>query len=376
MVPTIRDVPLMCPGKKRLSLIRDSIASSMLAQQTERGDAMFMTFIARNCQMVLDLGALDLLPDVGPEPPLQPKAEDETSHTPGTEMNWNESWYFDFVDEEQGLAGWIRLGLLPNQKGNWYTTAITRKGQPTVIVTDYEAPTVGEDLTLKSNTILATHKVEEPLEKFHVMLTGSGETFSHESAGLTDAVSDEVPIIELDLKYTTAGTPYQYRITTRYEIPCTVTGTIKIDDQEYRIRNMPGQRDHSWGVRDWWSIDWIWSSFHTVDGTSHYHALDLRIPSAPQMSIGYAQTNREVAEVEVYRCEEKMQDNGAANDMEAHLKSVSGEEVTLKVMPQGHAGLKLVNSEGKVCLFERAWCTISMSDGRDAVGWYEWNRNV
>lgn len=353
-----------------------AIASSMLAGQTERGDAMFMTFIERNCQMVLDLGALDLLPDTTPLPALRPKAEDEQPHTSGAEPNWNESWYFDFVDESQGLAGWVRLGLLPNQKGNWYIAAITRNGQPTVIVQDLEAPHVENDLTLKSQHILATHATEDPLQMYHVMLTGSGRSFAEDSAGLTDHIPDRTPILELDLNFKTAGIPYQYKITTRYEIPCAVTGTIKIDGQEYSIRNVPGQRDHSWGVRDWWSMDWIWSTVHTIDGKSHYHGLDLRIPGAPQMSIGYAQTDGVVAELETYQCQEKMQEDGSARDMNAQLSSVAGEKLTLEVAPKGHAGLRLVSGEGRICLFERAWCKIRLSDGRDAVGWYEWNRNV
>ena len=94
------------------------------------------------------------------------------------------------------------------------------------------------------------------------------------------------------------------------------------------------------------------------------------------MSIGYAQTDGEVAELEVYQCQEQMQEDGSALDMTAQLSSVAGEKLTLEVAPKGHAGLKLVNGEGKVCLFERAWCKVKLSDGRDAVGWYEWNRNV
>jgi len=31
---------------------------------------------------------------------------------------------------------------------------------------------------------------------------------------------------------------------------------------------VPGQRDHSHGVRDWWSMDWVWSALHLDDGTA------------------------------------------------------------------------------------------------------------
>ena len=50
----------------------------------------------------------------------------------------------------------------------------------------------------------------------------------------------------------------------------------------------PGQRDHSWGVRDWWAMDWVWSALHLDDGT-HIHGVDIRIPGAPPIGVGYLQ---------------------------------------------------------------------------------------
>ena len=40
----------------------------------------------------------------------------------------------------------------------------------------------------------------------------------------------------MDLVWATDGTPYKYRLTTRYEIPCTVSGTVTVDDTSYRRR--------------------------------------------------------------------------------------------------------------------------------------------
>ena len=43
--------------------------------------------------------------------PLTPAAADEGAHPAGDEPLWSESWYFDFADAQQGVGGWIRLGL-------------------------------------------------------------------------------------------------------------------------------------------------------------------------------------------------------------------------------------------------------------------------
>ena len=38
----------------------------------------------------------------------------------------------------------------------------------------------------------------------------------------------------MNLEWVTDGTPFKYRLTTRYEIPCTVSGAVAIGDTSYR----------------------------------------------------------------------------------------------------------------------------------------------
>ena len=94
-----------------------TIVASMVVERTERGDDMFMTWLERNAQQVLDLGALDLLPDPSAEKPpaLRPEPSDEGRHPPGGELMWNESWYFDGVSDDGELGVYTRIGRLPNQ---------------------------------------------------------------------------------------------------------------------------------------------------------------------------------------------------------------------------------------------------------------------
>ena len=37
-----------------------------------------------------------------------------------------------------------------------------------------------------------------------------------------------------------------------------------------------GQRDHSWGVRDWWTVAWTWTAGWLEDGT-RYHGTHVRL---------------------------------------------------------------------------------------------------
>ncbi|KXJ88663.1 phosphotransferase enzyme family protein [Microdochium bolleyi] len=350
-----------------------AIVSSIQAGRTDRGDEMFMTMLARHCELVGDLDAMAILPDSDDEDmtPLRPTAEDEQQHEPGPEKDWNESWYFDFVGKEQGVAGWVRLGLVPNREGNWYQATVTREGEPTVMVSDFMAPRP-DKLHVKTAKIEATHELLEPLKKFRLTLRASGH--HHAQKPFFDA-SEAETTLGLDLRFDTAGVPYRYRITTRYEIPCLVSGTITLQDSTISLDRVPGQRDHSFGVRDWWSMDWVWASFHMENGL-HYHATDLRLPDVPRIGMGYSQRDATATEIEQLECDEIKDTSGLVTAMTMTIKLLGSDEQTLaKVTPVRHTALKLPSPDTRVALFDRAWAEVETQDGEKGVGWFEWNHN-
>ncbi len=348
-----------------------AIISPMLVVQTERGDDMFMALLARHAQQALDLDALALLPAAEAQAPLRPVGADEAAHAPGNDRLWNESWYFDVADDERGVGAYVRLGLYPNLGRAWYTAMICGPDRPTVAVVDYHAPLPGEDLAVRSEALDAGQEPEVELERYRVRLTATGEAHDDPAALLRGEPGRPVEAV-LDLVWETDGVPYQYRMTTRYEIPCRVRGSITVDGERIDI-DAPGQRDHSWGVRDWWSMDWVWSALHLEDGT-RLHALDLRIPGAPPIGVGYVQPGGgEVTELEAVTAREAFADSGLPSS--AQLALTPGDTV-IEVEPVGFGPLRLVDDDGRVAEFPRAWCRLRTADGRTGVGWVEWNRNL
>lgn len=338
-----------------------AIVSSMLVERTERGDAMFTVMLERHAQHVLDTGALDILPEpVAPEP-LTPAADDEGEHPPDAEPLWNESWYFDFVDPTQEVGGWIRLGRYPNQENSWIHGLVCGPGMPTYALIDVQG-VGGIDLTLDAT---------EPLRTYRVTMRGRGAAYDDPSALLRGEPGRAVDIA-MELTWTTSGTPYQYRITPRYEIPCTVSGTVTADGREWTVRDVVGQRDHSWGVRDWWSMDWVWSALH-LDDSTHLHGVDIRIPGAPPIGIGYVQSpDAPLVELQAVTARAAFADNGLPVQTTLTL---SPGDVTATVEVHGHAPVLLTSPDGRVSQFPRAWVAVTTADGRSGVGWMEWNRN-
>jgi hypothetical protein len=351
-----------------------AVAASMLVERTERGDEMFMTTLARHAQQALDLDAVALLPEpgAGRPPALRPEPADEGRHPAGPEELWNESWYFDAVARDGSVGAYVRLGLYPNLGVAWYTAFVCGPGRPTVAVVDFEAALpAGEELATAAGGGRAGHVCEEPLERFRVTLEATGEAHDDPSAFLRAEPGRPVPVA-LDLTWQTLGVPYAYRLATRYEIPCRVSGTLTVDGEELAL-DAVGQRDHSWGTRDWWSMDWVWSAGHLDDGT-RFHAVELRLPDAPRLGVGYVQPpGGELVELDGVLAGEEV---GADGLITAATLELAPAGLRLQVTPTAFGPLRLVAPDGRASSFPRAMCRVAADDGREGWAWLEWNRNA
>lgn len=203
---------------------------------------------------------------------------------------------------------------------------------------------------MKTEAYTATYKVEEPLKTFRGTLHGEGQAFDDPSALLQKDTSGRPVNVALDLLCTTDGDPYKYRITTRYEIPCTISGTITIDDETITLNECPGQRDHSWGSRDWWLMDWVWSALHLQDGT-HTYGFDLLVPSRPRMYIGYSQgAGKDIKELSKHVSEEAFAENRLAT---ATKLTMQPDEMVVDMEMMGHGPLRLEADDGRVGILRR-----------------------
>jgi hypothetical protein len=348
-----------------------TVAASMIVARTDRGDDMFMAWLERNAQQVLDLDAFALLPEPGaarPAPP-QPAPADEGRHTPGPESLWNESWYFDAVGEDADLGVYARLGRLPNQDACLYAACICGPGRPSIMLVDGSAPLPPPDddaQVVDTAGLHAEHHCEEALRRFRVTLAGTARAHTDASAPLRGERGEPVEIA-LDLVWETDGVPYAWRQASRYEIPCRVSGAVRIGDEEVAFAG-PGQRDHSWGARDWWAVDWMWSALHLGDGT-HVHAV--AVPQVPGYGVGYVQDRGRLTEIESVRASEEVAADGLITSATI---ACDPDALSIDVEPVAFGAILLEAPDGRVSHFPRAMCRVRTADGRVGGGWMEWNR--
>jgi hypothetical protein len=238
-----------------------------------------------------------------------------------------------------------------------------------VAIVDYAAPLpTGEELTLACEGLRAEHLCVAGLERFRVRVEATGEAYPDASAPLRGKSGDPVSA-GFDLEWETSGEPYAYRVATRYEIPCRVRGTVHVGDEQIELRGH-GQRDHSWGTRDWWAAEWMWSAGQLDDGT-RFHGVEFRLPDAPPIGVGYVQPPEGgVVELDRVTATEEIGPDGLIT-----AAQITYEDLTLAVQPIAFGPLLLTAPDGRVSQFPRAMCRVVADDGRTGMAWVEWNRN-
>lgn len=296
---------------------------------------------------------------------------DEGWHTPGTEWWWNESWYADFVTSDAGLGGYLRLGVTPVQGRSWVLLALAGEGRPTVLVDLKDAPVPsGTPVLALAEGFALELDAAEPLRTWRVRASGPAQAYDDPSAVLRGEPGTPCEVA-FDLTWSTDGSAYQYPVTTRYEIPCTVEGTVTVDGERHVVAGAVGQRDHSWGVRDWESASWCWSACRLDDG-ARVHLTAVEVPGL-SIEVGYVQSDGALAEVAGATTSHVPGEGGLPKGSRLVVRPADGgAETALDVEVLAHAPTTVPVTEGTQP-FPRAMARYRADDGRSGLGWLEWH---
>ena len=205
-------------------------------------------------------------------PAFEVRPADEGRHLAGTDELWGESWYHDFAAPDGSYGGYLRLGLYPNLGVAWCWLHLVRRREPLVLIRDHAAPcpTADGPLEIATDRFRMTWRCTEPLIAWRVTTEGTGVALTDPADAFHGEAGPEIPV-RVDLEWRAAAPVFPYRAMTRYEQPAFVQGDVVIGDQRIEVR-CPGERDHSWGVRDWWQFPWLWTAGRLDDGT-WFHAV-------------------------------------------------------------------------------------------------------
>lgn len=187
-------------------------------------------------------------------------AADEGVHPfPPDSPTWNESVFFDWYVSSRE-AGHVRIGRMPGSARTWLWVYLLVDGEWLVLDEPRLAATpnaCGFDLALPGLTVV--REVEEPLRRNRLVVSGTGRCASGERAGALVPFSLDLRFEALGPAHSLgeqvmAGHAHEGFSSNRFEQPMRVHGT-RTADGDTRALEGHGERDHSWGPRNW-TMQW------------------------------------------------------------------------------------------------------------------------
>lgn len=164
-------------------------------------------------------------------------AQDEYLHTPQDDPYWWENFYFVGYDTQNQLGISLATSIKPVMGLRHATVTLHTHNTPPLYL--WNEVKLEEDAyktgSLKMDVI-------EPLKKWHLSLK---DTFTYQTN-----TTPSTEIVQLEFDIADDAPPHGYKTPRgcRYELPCTLKGTLKVGNTTYQF-NSKGHRDHSWEIR-------------------------------------------------------------------------------------------------------------------------------
>ncbi len=204
------------------------------------------------------------------------------SHTPDNRLEWNESYYLAFYNKEHSLGGVSRIGFKPNkQEGMSFLFFFLPDGSAAVYHQDEEIidfsklPPVGEvahicqsdqkwNYTYQGKMVFMKNpedlpKIREGSKLLLLSKVIRKKLFKQQvKMNLTFEPINDV------YEYSEFMTPESLEIGKKagdkhWEQIAIVSGDIQFGSTKYLIKDTIGQRDHTYGVRDWTGVgNWLY----------------------------------------------------------------------------------------------------------------------
>ncbi|MBS3793289.1 MAG: hypothetical protein KGY80_00095 [Candidatus Thorarchaeota archaeon] len=170
--------------------------------------------------------------------------DDEFLHEAGDRKDWRESYYFNWVDAESEVSGFSTIGLLPNQQKRELVFVLFYDDKREVYFIEPDGEVV-QDLDGIGDSVLS-YELVDPLKKW---------VLSYNRSDISVELSWEGRFSCYDFGEG-SGTSWEGH----FEQSGRVNGYINLPDGRELNFEGYGERDKSWGYRNW-HID-AWYAFH------------------------------------------------------------------------------------------------------------------
>ena len=166
---------------------------------------------------------------------------DEYAHKPNEKPDWRESYYFNWVDLDSGISGFSTIGLLPNARKREFVFALFYDGEREVYFLEPEGKVPDEFLRSLSDGVLS-YEIVAPFKEWRIRYKGKN--------------------LQADIRWIGRFPAYDFgqgsgtSWTGHFEQSGAPRGIIKFSDGKSVEFSGLGERDKSWGSRDWHIESW------------------------------------------------------------------------------------------------------------------------
>lgn len=167
---------------------------------------------------------------------------DEYAHEADENPDWRESYYFNWVDIDSGMSGFSTIGLLPNRKKREFVFALFYEQEREVHFNE-PSGSFSADLSKSLTDGILSYELVTPLKEWRIEYRGKN--------------------LSANIVWPRRFTAYDFGSGSgtswhgHFEQSGAPHGTIEFSDgRVMRIQGL-GERDKSWGARDWHIESWF-----------------------------------------------------------------------------------------------------------------------
>jgi hypothetical protein len=309
------------------------------------------------------------------------------THRPKDDIEWNESYYFIFYDRENQVGGMSRVGFKPNKKdGMTFFFVFLPDGSVAAYHANDDCSNYPDKLHVKGleHTCIDDGSWHYTFEG-PMLIFNNPEDFMRVQEN-PEVINDLVGG-KIDLKYEALNETYEYseHMTPEsleigkksgdkhWEQIGRVSGTVKIGENEFEIRNCLGQRDHTHGIRDWTGVgNWfyfvIWFNENLAVNPAAIILDDKRLSTGGFLF----KDGQNIPLTNIKVLEHTYRDDGVFPlSTTLQLTDARGDIHTLKASPGRIVPVPFRGNEGNVSILVQSFGRFQLDEVEDGYGSYE-----
>ncbi len=169
------------------------------------------------------------------------KVEDDLLHKPDETLKWRESYYFNWVDIGNKISGFSTIGIVPNEKKREFVLVLFFDNKAVFYYREPKLENYVKDINFMLKEKKLAYNLIKPLQTWEIIFNSRKLKFK-----LT--FESRFHLFNFGLDSSASWNQH-------FEGSGIISGSIKFKDGTIKKIHGYGQRDKSWGYRDWHQFD-------------------------------------------------------------------------------------------------------------------------